>query len=87
MKKSVLDYGAFGDGVHDDYIAFQTALDSGASIITIPQGIYLISQTLKVQSNTHIAADRNAKIIMKSVSRRKRCPPKGIASGALSQTG
>lgn len=72
MKKSVLDYGAFGDGVHDDYIAFQTALDSGASIITIPQGIYLISQTLKVQSNTHIAADRNAKIIMKSVSRRKR---------------
>ena len=72
MKKSVLDFGAFGDGVHDDYIAFQTALDSGARIITVPQGIYLISQTLKVQSNTDIIADRNAKIIMKSVSRRKR---------------
>ncbi len=72
MRKSVLDFGAFGDGVHDDYIAFQTALDSGTSVITVPQGIYLISQTLKVQSNTDIIADRNAKIIMKSISRRKR---------------
>ncbi len=72
MKKSVLDFGALGNGIHDDYGAFQTALNSGASIITIPQGIYPISQTLKVNSNTTIIADRNAKIIMKSSCRRKR---------------
>ena len=72
MNISVWDFGAFGDGVHDDYAAFQAALDAGAQAVTIPQGIYLISQTLKIGSNTTIIADRGAKMIMKSISRRKR---------------
>ncbi len=72
MEKSVLDFGAIGDGIHDDFAAFQAALDSGASVITIPQGVYAISQTLKVHSNTDIVADRGAKMVMKSTTRRKR---------------
>ena len=72
MNISVLDFGAWGDGAHDDYTAFQAALDAGADTIIIPQGIYLISQTLKIGSNTTIIADRGAKMIMKSISRRKR---------------
>ena len=72
MKISVLEFGAWGDGAHDDYAAFQAALDTGANTITIPQGIYWISQTLKVGSNTTIIADRGAKMVMKSISRRKR---------------
>lgn len=72
MEKSVLEFGALGDGIHDDYAAFQAALDSGLSTIVIPQGIYLISKTLKVHSNTTIVADKNAKMVMKSLSRRKR---------------
>lgn len=72
MEKSVLEFGAKGDGIRDDYHAFQEALNSGANVVTIPQGIYWISQTLKINSNTHIIADRCAKIVMKSVSRRKR---------------
>lgn len=72
MEKSVLEFGALGNGTHDDYTAFQAALDSGAAIITIPQGIYPISQTLKIHSNTTIIAQKDAKMVMKSVSRRKR---------------
>ena len=72
MKRSVLEFGAFGDGIHDDYGAFQAALDCGADTVIIPEGIYAISQTLKVSSGTHISAAKNAKIVMKSVTRRKR---------------
>lgn len=72
MENSVMNFGAYGDGIHDDYHAFQTALDLCVGTITIPQGVYLISQTLKVRSDTGIIADRNAKIIMKSAVRRER---------------
>lgn len=72
LTKSVLDFGAIGDGKQDDFTAFQKAFDSGAETILIPQGIYAISETLKVHSNTHIIADRNAKIVMKSLKRRHR---------------
>lgn len=69
---SVFDFGAFGDGIHDDRSAIQSALDSGAENILIPQGIYNVSDTLKIRSNTTVTADRNAKIVMKSETRRKR---------------
>ena len=72
MEKSVYDFGAIGDGIHDNYEAFQAALDSGVSDILIPQGIYNISGTLKIHSNTRIIADRGAKIVMKSATRRHR---------------
>lgn len=72
MERSVLEFGACGNGIHDDYTAFQSALDSGADTITIPQGVYLISQTLKIGSNTVVIADKCAKMIMKSASQRKR---------------
>jgi len=72
MAISVLTFGAQGDGVHDDYAAFQAALDSGEREIHIPQGIYPISQTLKVHSHTRLVADHSAKIVMNSTQRRKR---------------
>ena len=72
MQVSVLDFGAVGDGVHDDYAAIQKALDSGAEEILIPQGVYCVSQTLKVKSNTCILAEKTAKICMKSLCRRTR---------------
>ncbi len=72
MMKSVLEFGAAGDGVRDDYAAFQAALDSGAAEIHIPQGVYPISGTLKVPSGVAILADPTAKIVMKSTARRHR---------------
>jgi hypothetical protein len=40
---NVLDFGAVGDGVTDDTVAIQAALDSGASCIVIPQGTYQVT--------------------------------------------
>jgi len=70
--QSVLSFGAVGDGMHDDYASIQAALDSGADEIIIPQGVYCVSKTLKVHSNTTVSADRSAKIVMKSIERRNR---------------
>ncbi len=69
---SVKDFGAYGDGIHDDRAAIQAALDSGAAEITIPQGIYPISDTLWIGSDTAIVADGSAKLVMKSKTRRQR---------------
>jgi polygalacturonase len=33
MERSVLEFGALGNGIHDDYPAFQAALDSGGTVI------------------------------------------------------
>ena len=85
MEKSILEFGAFGDGIHDDYGAFQAALDSGADTVTVPQGIFLISQTLKVGSDTAIVADRNARIVMKSL--RRRCRGEFLLSNSDSEKG
>lgn len=71
-RVSVNDFGAFGDGIHDDFAALQRAFDSGADTIEIPQGIYCISDTLKVHSDTRITADHGAKIVMKGGARRRR---------------
>lgn len=70
--KSVKDFGARGDGIHDDHGAIQAALDGGADEIIIPQGIYCVFATLKVPSNTCITADKTAKLIMKGHTRKKR---------------
>ena len=51
---SVSDFGAFGDGFHDDYHAIQSALHSGAREIHIPIGTYNISATLTVPSNVRV---------------------------------
>lgn len=38
----VTDYGAVGDGVSNDTLAFVAALSSGASVVVVPHGRYLI---------------------------------------------
>lgn len=72
MKRTVKEFGAFGDGIHDDRAAIQAALDSGAAEVVIPMGIYCVSDTLRVGSDISIQADRNAKIVLKAATRRKR---------------
>lgn len=69
--KSVRDFGALGNGVNDDYAAFQKALDECREIY-IPIGVYNIGDTLKIHSDTKIKAEKSAKIVMKSATRRHR---------------
>jgi len=45
---NVFDYGATGDGVTNDAVAIQAALDSGAACVYIPDGYYKVGTTLNV---------------------------------------
>ena len=47
---SVLKYGAIGDGITDDTVAIQNALNAEQSLY-FPAGTYLISSTLTIPSN------------------------------------
>lgn len=69
---NVLNFGAFGDHLHDDRAAIQKALDSGEREVYIPQGIYCISGTLFVHSNTTILAEPGAKLVLKDGARKQR---------------
>ena len=69
---SVLDFGAYGDGFHDDYDAIQTALRSGATEVHIPIGTYNVSQTLTVPSNVKVVAEKCAHLLLRGGKRKQR---------------
>jgi hypothetical protein len=51
---SVKDFGAVGDGVADDTIAIQTAINSfssGQGTVYFPKGIYLVTSTITVSND------------------------------------
>lgn len=50
---NVKSFGAKGDGVTDDTVAIQNALNSGRYVI-LPSGTYLITNILYVPSNTKV---------------------------------
>jgi len=70
---SIKDFGAIGDGINDDHMAFQTAIDNlylydrwknTLSLATgtektlfLPKGSYLISQTLYIPSKVRIQGE------------------------------
>ena len=49
-----LDYGADASGVADSTSAIQAALDSGAGTVMLSSGIYLLTDTLTIPSNTQL---------------------------------
>ncbi|MBR2152516.1 MAG: hypothetical protein IJ944_04445 [Clostridia bacterium] len=67
----VTAFGAYGDGVHDDYWPFQLALDlaeiKGGGTIFVPVGTYKISRALRIpkgvtlKGDSPIITDGNAK--------------------------
>lgn len=63
---NVKDYGARGDGVADDTLAIQEAIDlvyyAGGGIVYIPNGTYMINATksLRLRSNIHLNLSLNA---------------------------
>jgi hypothetical protein len=65
---SVKDYGAVGDGVHDDTTAIQNALNAALLIqpqfVYIPGGTYLISSALQMSYNGAALVAENANLIV-----------------------
>ncbi len=60
---SIKEFGAVGDGAHDDSAAFNAAF-AGGNAVSIPAGEYRIGHTVYIGSDTTIAADPNAHIKM-----------------------
>jgi parallel beta-helix repeat protein len=54
---NVKDFGAVGDGVADDTVSIQAALNSGSKKIYIPSGTYRVTASLFVPSNVEIQGD------------------------------
>lgn len=56
---SVKDFGAIGDGVANDSVAVQAALDSGSKSIVVPAGTYLVDNlTMTTEGQRLIAIGR-----------------------------
>lgn len=64
---NVKDFGAVGDGVKDDYLSFQKAINSlknSNAILIIPKGNYILSRKLDVlRSNFQVLGEPNSKLI------------------------
>lgn len=65
---NVSDYGAFGDGLHDDTAAIQRAIDalpSTGGTVVVPAGTYMIDavKSLRLRSKMHFQLDHIAKLV------------------------
>jgi hypothetical protein len=59
---NVKDYGALGDGTTDDSASIQLALDSGASYVLIPSGVFNIQAMITIPSNVTVKCEGTVKI-------------------------
>jgi hypothetical protein len=69
-QRNVKDYGAVGNGVHDDTSAFQAAINalpSTGGTVVVPAGSYLIDavRSVKLRSLMHLKLDPKTKLIAK----------------------
>ncbi len=71
--RNVRDFGALGNGSHDDTTAFQNAIDSLPSTggtVVVPAGNYRIDaqRSVKLRSRMHLRMDPDASLIAKPAS-------------------
>ena len=50
-NRSILDYGAVGDGITDSTNAIQAAIDAGVGMVMLPPGEYAVSRTIVVSGS------------------------------------
>lgn len=84
------DYGAIGDGVTDDAIALQNALDASVGgELRMTAGTYLINTMLKISSNTKLTIDGGAVLLRGNASMNGMLINKadGTTGGYLANTG
>lgn len=61
---SVKDSGAVGDGVADDAVAIQTAIDRGDPVVRLPAGTYKITVPLRLRSHLTLVGDGMASTVI-----------------------
>ena len=67
MIVDIRDYGTFGNGIYDDTLAIQTAIDetAGTKAIYLPAGTYLI-ESLRLKPNTKLIGESKFTTILKA---------------------
>ena len=62
---NIKDFGAVGDGINDDTAAIQKALNQsqGKGRINIPEGTFIVSETIIIPSNTHLSGEGKDSVI------------------------
>lgn len=71
--RNVRDYGAYGDGSHDDTTGIQRAIDSlpsSGGTVYVPAGTYLVdaTRTIRLRSYMHLKLDPGAKLLARANS-------------------
>lgn len=90
LTRFAKDYGATGDGITDDSIALQNALDaSTGGELRLTSGTYLITTMLKISSNTKFTIDAGATLLRGNASMNGMIINKadGTTGGYLANTG
>jgi hypothetical protein len=68
QTKTVRDFGALGDGVADDTVAIQKAVDSKGGAVVFPHGIYRLTKSIRVALDqtgwVALRGDGAARVIM-----------------------
>ena len=68
-------FGAAGDGCRDDSSAIQAALDAGRNgVVRIPEGVYRVSRTLCIHSDTVLRAEDGARYCRTPLFREEEMP-------------
>ncbi len=62
FERTVLDFGARGDGLSDDGEAFQRALAVGPGTVVVPAGNYLIGRVLRIGSSIWLKVSPDARL-------------------------
>jgi hypothetical protein len=80
ISANVKDFGAVGDGVANDTVAIQAAIDSGASSVFFPSATYKVG-LLNMVSNQKLYGEGASSIILASIATAD--APGGVVNGTL----